>query len=263
MALAPEGGLKDTFATFFEDPSRDNFRELLKGHLGETKNLDFKAEWPKPGSLAKHILAMGNSGGGCIIIGITEREDKTAEATGVQAFMDKADVTSALKTRLPESLAKDVSVWDFAYERSDYEALAGKRFQVVFIKPNVDHVPFIADRSGEGLRSGAIYIRHEGMSEEASYSEVQRLINARVLAGVSTAAEMELKHHLDQLEALYERLLCVGIEGGLGAAMAGSALGEEVQNLRSLMPCMNEDLRAFIVRMIDAKKRRIEKDLKL
>lgn len=212
----PERGLKETFASFFEDPSRDSFRDLLKSHLGETKNLDFKAEWPKTGALAKHVLAIANSGGGCIIIGVTEAEDKSVEASGLAALHDKADISNGLKTRIPEELAADVSVLDFAYETSDYAALAGKRFQVVFIAPDPDHSPFVSDRDGEGLRAGAIYIRREGLSEEASHSEVQRLINARLATGASTAAEMELKQHLDHLETLFARVpKQIGVPGGL------------------------------------------------
>ena len=260
MAVS-ERGLKETFASFFEDPSRDSFRELLKGHVGETKNLDFKAEWPKAGVLAKHVLAIANSGGGCIIIGVTEASDKSLEATGLTALQDKADISNSLKTRLPAELATDVSVLDFAYETSDYAALAGKRFQVVFIASDPDHAPFVSDRDGEGLRAGAIYVRREGLSEEASHAEVQRIINARLSSGTSTSAKMELKQHLDHLETLFARVPRKIPSGVTATLLNLSHMWTGASKANPAYPA--EDFQQFVLRMISSKKARIERELDL
>lgn len=43
MAVAGRGkGLKEAFARFFEDPSREGLRDLLRDNLGETNEFDFK-----------------------------------------------------------------------------------------------------------------------------------------------------------------------------------------------------------------------------
>jgi hypothetical protein len=36
-------GLKEAFARFFEDPSREGLRDLFRDHLGEANEFDFKS----------------------------------------------------------------------------------------------------------------------------------------------------------------------------------------------------------------------------
>lgn len=65
-------GLKEAFAQFFENPSREALRQLLVDHTGEHDELDFKSELIEKSQLAKHILAMANKSGGIIIFGVKE-----------------------------------------------------------------------------------------------------------------------------------------------------------------------------------------------
>ncbi len=64
---------KEEFAKFYENPTREGLRELLKNNLGEYPNIDFKSQLPTFSSIARHILGIANSGGGCIILGVAER----------------------------------------------------------------------------------------------------------------------------------------------------------------------------------------------
>jgi hypothetical protein len=50
----------EAFTKFFEEPTRDKLRELLKNNVGELDNLDFKESFPAKDKLAKHLLAMAN-----------------------------------------------------------------------------------------------------------------------------------------------------------------------------------------------------------
>jgi hypothetical protein len=68
MAQRPKG-LHEGFARFFEEPRRENLRELLRDTAGEYSHLDFKREWPETWKLARHILAIANSGGGSLVSG--------------------------------------------------------------------------------------------------------------------------------------------------------------------------------------------------
>ncbi|MDJ0675396.1 MAG: hypothetical protein QNJ36_08475 [Calothrix sp. MO_167.B42] len=53
-------GLKENFAHFFESPSRETLRELLRDNTGEDDDLDFKIEITTDQELAKDILGMAN-----------------------------------------------------------------------------------------------------------------------------------------------------------------------------------------------------------
>jgi hypothetical protein len=61
----------------------------LRDHTGEAANLYYKAEWPADEKLARHVLALGNSGGAYIVIGVAERGDKSLDPTGLTEFKDK------------------------------------------------------------------------------------------------------------------------------------------------------------------------------
>jgi hypothetical protein len=67
--MAHKKTIHESFAKFFEKPTRDRLRELLKNNVGELDNLDFKESFPEKEKLAKHILAIANSKGGVIIVG--------------------------------------------------------------------------------------------------------------------------------------------------------------------------------------------------
>ena len=146
-------GHKETFARFFEEPSREALRELIKQHVGETRFMDFKELWPKHVSLAEQILGFANTSNACLIMGAKEEADGTIEAIGLAKLEDKADITNELKKYLPAELLQRTDVLDFSFDASEYPKLIGKRFQVVLIEYNVDHTPVLALRDGEGLKS--------------------------------------------------------------------------------------------------------------
>ncbi|HTT76243.1 MAG TPA: ATP-binding protein [Candidatus Binataceae bacterium] len=102
--MNPQSGLQEPFAQFFEDPSRETLRNLLKEYFGETGSLDFKEQWPTRARLAKHVLGMANTSNGCLVIGVGEKTDKTLEPIGLKDFKDKADIQNGLKRFLPSDL---------------------------------------------------------------------------------------------------------------------------------------------------------------
>jgi hypothetical protein len=53
---------REAFARFFEEPTREGLRELLRENFGEANELDFKREWPESSKLAKHVLGLANFG---------------------------------------------------------------------------------------------------------------------------------------------------------------------------------------------------------
>ena len=193
MARKDSKTVHEAFARFFENPTRESFRSLLKEHVGELRNCDFKEDWPETGALAKHLIGIGNAGGGCLILGVKENADKSTQPQGLGQIKDKADISNGLKAYLPEPLFAAIETADFKYEASEYAALVGKLFQVVFVHARPESLPFLAQRGTTGLRAGAIYVRREGQTEEASYEEVQTLIRQRLAAVPQTEEARNIK----------------------------------------------------------------------
>jgi hypothetical protein len=250
--------IHERYARFFEAPSRTTLRELLLEHFGEPRNCDFKQDWPAGPALAKHLLGIGNAGGGCIVIGVQQNADGTTEARGLSALTDKAKVTDSVRGYLPSVALSALEIGDFAYppDTPDYPALAGKRFQIIFFHSSSDQVPFVASKSGEGIREGAIYVRHETQTLEATHEEVQRLLGTRLSSTPTTSEGRTLKQHLDELKLLY--------------ALIPKTLGPPFANLDQMfrnivgdnIPHPNypkENFEAFVHRMIEKKKRLIQR----
>ena len=252
----------ESFARFFEEPKREYLRTLLKEHVGELRNCDFKESWPDHASVAKHILGLANAGGGCLIIGVKENEDKTLLPDGLSQIEDKANIINGVKLFIPEPLLAAVEIGDFSYDAAEYPTLVGKRFQVVFVHERPDAVPFIAQRSGTKVRAGAIYVRHEGITEEATYEEVQRLLTQRLEASPQTAEARNLKEHLEELKVLDAEMPRNIQTGVSGLSMWANDLTRFARAF-SVESKPNPDYpaetyQAFVIRLLEGKKKLIE-----
>lgn len=193
---------REDFARFFENPSREGLRDLLRGHVGELDQLDFKREWPEWSKLARHVLAFANSGGGCIVAGVAENvETGHAEPTGIEKLVDKADIDKGVGSFLPSTLVYEAL--DFSYSDSEYSALLGKTFQVIIVDDTPEELPFLAEKAGSGLSVDKVYVRKETASRAANHAELQQIINRRIETGYSSKPLMDLAEHLEHLKALY------------------------------------------------------------
>lgn len=263
MSKAKRKGFREAFARFFEDPTREGLSEVLKDNGGEFNELDFKETWPEASALAKHVLGIANSGGGCIVVGV---EDGSLEPKGLSKVEDKTKIINGLKNYVPSSILEITEIVDFVYDGAEYAKLSGKNFQVVFIGDDKKHLPFVSLRNGSSIRSNTIYVRRGAATEEANHDELQKLINARLETGYSSTRELDLQQHIQQLKVLFQQIdrhLIKGMGGVFGqslaafGAMARSLQIESVPNPK--FP--EEDFDAFVNRLIKLKKKRIEEEL--
>ena len=76
--------IKDRFFDIIcKNPSRDGFVTFVKESCGEQDNIDFKEKWIEKSKLAKIMLAIANSGGGMVVIGIKDNKGKGYEPIGI------------------------------------------------------------------------------------------------------------------------------------------------------------------------------------
>lgn len=238
------------FARFFEQPTRESFRELIRQGIGETDYLDFKAQWPDLNKIAKHILALANSGGGAIVVGIKQNEDGSLEPIGLVELIDKVEIVKIVKKYAPSGLNYDVI--DFSFEGSEYPAIKGKKFQVVIVEYTEEVLPLLALKSGTDIKGNVAYVREGTESIEANHEQMEHLINLRVESGYSSSHTLDLREHLDQLKVLYQSRKDTGnnLLGGVSQAMIETFFGSHLNEYYD-----------FIEAQIASKRKRIEREL--
>lgn len=269
--------IKDKFFDLIvKNPSRDGFKTFLKESCGELDNIDFKEKWITKGKLAKIMLAMANTGGGVIVLGIQENKDDNYLAVGIDELKDAADVEKEIKKLVPRNLS--YSVLNFIYDDEIYGEYAGKKFQAIIIADAPEQLPFFSIGASDDIEKDCVYVRRGTSSEKASARDFETMIQRKLENVFKESNDLSLKEHLEQLQFLYDsipqkkRVLVKKGKRFVGAMEGLQALSERMTEILGEpdqyeeVPNENypsEDYEQFLVRMIDKKKLKIEKVLDL
>ena len=269
--------IKDKFFDLIvKNPSRDGFKTFLKESCGELDNIDFKEKWITKGKLAKIMLAMANTGGGVIVLGIQENKDDNYLAVGIDELKDAADVEKEIKKLVPRNLS--YSVLNFIYDDEIYGEYAGKKFQAIIIADAPEQLPFFSIGASDDIEKDCVYVRRGTSSEKASARDFETMIQRKLENVFKESNDLSLKEHLEQLQFLYDsipqkkRILVKKGNRFVGAMEGLQALSERMTEIfgepdqYEEVPNENypsEDYEQFLVRMIEKKKLKIEKILDL
>ena len=269
--------IKDKFFDLIvKNPSRDGFKTFLKESCGELDNIDFKEKWITKGKLAKIMLAMANTGGGVIVLGIQENKDDNYLAVGIDELKDAADVEKEIKKLVPRNLS--YSVLNFIYDDEIYGEYARKKFQAIIIADAPEQLPFFSIGASDDIEKDCVYVRRGTSSEKASARDFETMIQRKLENVFKESNDLSLKEHLEQLQFLYDsipqkkRILVKKGNRFVGAMEGLQALSERMTEIfgepdqYEEVPNENypsEDYEQFLVRMIDKKKLKIEKILDL
>lgn len=268
--------IKDHFYDqFLKEPTKDNFRDFMKKSCGELNEMDFKETWIDKGPLAKIMLAMANNGGGIIVFGVKENEDNTFDILGLDSLKDTADISNSISRLVSSSL--DYEVFNFVFDSDVYGKFENKKFQIMVIHDTPERLPFVSLGQSEKIEKDVIYVRRGTKSEKATSEEINRIIERKIATIYSENTDMSLDQHLEQLKKLYSELpqkiqvlVRKGTQPNLAAAL--KVFGERIGALygtpdeyeeKDNPNYPDEGYEAFILRMINAKKLKIEKVLDL
>ena len=268
--------IKDHFYDqFLKEPTKDNFRDFMKKSCGELNEMDFKETWIDKGPLAKIMLAMANNGGGIIIFGVKENEDNTFDVLGLDNLKDTADISNSISRLVSSSL--DYEVFNFVFDSDVYGEFENKKFQIMVIHDTPERLPFVSLGQSEKIEKDVIYVRRGTKSEKATSEEINRIIERKIATIYSENTDVSLDQHLEQLKKLYSELpqkirvlVRKGSQPNFVAAL--KVFGEHIGALygtpdeyeeKDNPNYPDEGYEAFILRMIDAKKLKIEKVLDL
>lgn len=256
---------KDALYDVLKEPTLENFRLLLQNHMGEEDQLDFKKDWESDEKIAKHLLAMANSGGGCIIFGVTQNDDGSFEIEGIDNLKDSADLKKGIKKFIPDALKYYLK--DFKYESSEYDKMKNKKFQILVVEDDPKNLPYICCKDGTNIKDGDVYIRSGTESKKAGNYQMEKIIERKLIAcKVPKNKNMTLKQHLEQLEVLYEELTYTVVENDTFSNLAKtlSSLTSKFSGTVTVKRKDNypkENYDDFVLRMLNKKKKRIEEEL--
>lgn len=263
--------IKDVFyKELSNEPTIENFRKFVKNNCGEFDNIDFKEEWIDKGKLSKLLLALANSRGGIIVIGLKEESNNSIVPVGLNEFKDKADINSSIAKYVPPEL--DYQVFDFDFQTAEYEKLNGKKFQMIIVSDTPDRLPFISLAESNDIEKDIIYVRRGTKCEKATKTDIERILNLKISTIYTGNSDMSLVEHLSQLKTLYNELpqkINVLVKKGEPAlwahnfskalhAITGTPDEYEEQDNPNYP---KESYEMFVLRMLNAKKLRIEKVL--
>lgn len=263
--------IKDIVYNLLQEPTLDNFRAFLENQTGEHNSIDFKREWICKDKLARLMLALANYGGGVVVFGVQENEDKTFSCEGLQELKAKEQVESEVKAYISTNLKYEI--YDFSYQSSEYGVLNGKKFQMLVVDDTPEFLPFISHKQSTDIKKAAIYIRHGVADELVDEQELEDILKRRNQHMFPATGEpLKLQEHLNQLKTLYENIKPVivtykmtsGISGALNSfaeIISGISCGKRIEEVNPLYP--EETYDEFISRMIDKKKQKIERVLDL
>ena len=191
-----------TLKEFLISPSRESLKELLLNNTGESDYVDFKSSWVEWTKLAKHILAISNSGGGCLILGVRQEDDGSLTLRGLtdEDFYDKADVDNKLQHLLPSYLTYRTE--DYLFQSEVDPLLHSKRFQALIIEYDPRYVPFTSVVTKGELRDGAIYVRQGTKTIEAGNEHLVEIIMKKVHLNGYERSMKSLEEHLSDLRTL-------------------------------------------------------------
>jgi len=140
--------------------------------LGEGISLEFKRRVPRPERIAKEIVALANTNGGRIVLGVSD--DGT-----IEGFENISEQQFLLRQATETHCAPPV---DYETERI---MVADLRDVIVVTVPESDNKPHFVVSDPSSNREGPAYVRVEERSVEASKETVERLRNQETDGGVT------------------------------------------------------------------------------
>ncbi len=259
------GLIKETVYNILQNPTRENFIEILSNGLGEQDNLDFKEQWVEPIKLAEIILGMANTGGGAIIVGVRESDDGTLEAVGLSELQDKEKIDGKVKKFLPDTIRFEIGDFDFKGEY--YNKIKGELFQILLVYSEDVDLPYIWNKDSNGTEQGCIFYRRGTKTVKANSQEIKDMIEARIEAVYIEQSNLQLEEHLKQLSTLYKHIAPQTYSlfpfdkllGNFSNTMNG---GTTIAGMRNAN-YPEESYEEFIAKMIDRKKEKITRILDL
>lgn len=244
---------EDTYDKFIdrlsEHPTVEYFDILVKSYLYETDRVDFKSDYIEYSKLAKHMMALANTNGGLIIIGVKELDNQEFLLSGVTSVKDSADFGNCIKKYIPKKLK-----YKHTCLTHGENAL---KFVLISVLSRHSDIPYISEYDGSYVKSGDVYIRRDTESIKALNHDVDDMYKRKSAAMNLTTNSKDFSESIKKLKILYGSINKTKRINTIGIAIA-NVFTEEEENENY----PSESFDQFIVKCIEIQKVNIESSLK-
>ena len=102
--------------------------------------------WPSSSKLARHVLALANSGGGCLVVGVEQAADNTFTPVGMKGLVDKSEIHKGIAKYIPAQLKNEVL--DFSLMPQSTPHWWGRNFKSSLSRTNRNICLLVESSSG-------------------------------------------------------------------------------------------------------------------
>ena len=103
---------------------------------------------------------------------------------------------SQVEKFLPSQLIREILDFNIPFETET------RKFQAFIVRDNPTTLPYMATQDGNGLQRHMIYVRRNASSTQASYEDVQHLLQRALDAKLQAKPAIDLERELAELKVL-------------------------------------------------------------
>jgi len=164
--------------------TRDEIIELAKTTKNESSEIDFKKRFDVKSAqdwceMLKDVVAMANSGGGCVLIGV--EDDGTPSMEDISAFLELDP--AVLTDKIAKYTGVQFSDFELTSINRDENEIAlllirGVSIPMVFVKPGTYDIG--GGRQKTAFGQGSVYFRHGAKSEPGNSDDLRKSIEHEI-----------------------------------------------------------------------------------
>jgi hypothetical protein len=241
----------------------ENVQEALTDPEEESDTVDFKrgfdakqtSDWCE---LIKDIVAMANSGGGRILVGINDDGAPSREDVSGLLALDPADITNKIH-KYTESQFSDFRVASAMVRGASVAMISvgNARFPVVFTSPGEYEVMTVKKTA---FRKGTVYFRHGAKSEPGTSDDLRNALERELervkgfwLDGIAKVVAAPAG---SQVQVIQDAVALTGSEGAQSIRLTDSADGPlfKVVDNDQLYPYRTKELLRRLDELLGPKK---------
>jgi hypothetical protein len=150
--------------------------------------VEFKAQFAGDNeawlNLLRQIVGFTNAGGGIIVFGINNQNQRVGLEASIVAELDPANIINKLQRYAPNASVPTAYIEILYYQKRYGILFIGKSARLL-VFDKAGNVTIGSGKSRTLIQPGVVYVRGEGLTREARQIEIDRLVSDRIAEGLT------------------------------------------------------------------------------